>query len=109
VKLLPWAATLLVPYCRGSLYPKCKQLFGEFSAVGRTNVRRYSVILVDYIDQDIHAGNSPCWSIIDATVRRFRPTVLTELAAVLTILFLSALHAGRFKVPVVKESWIPVF
>jgi multidrug efflux pump len=91
-------------------------------------IMRNSVILVDQIDQDIAAGHTPYQSIIDATVRRFRPIVLTALAAVLamfplsrsvffgpmavaimgglivatvlTILFLPALYAAWFKVPV---------
>ena len=90
-------------------------------------IMRNSVILVDQIDQDIAAGHSPHQSIIDATVRRFRPIVLTALAAVLamvplsrsvffgpmavaimgglivatalTVLFLPALYAAWFKVP----------
>jgi multidrug efflux pump len=90
-------------------------------------IMRNSVILVDQIDQDIAAGHTPHQSIIDATVRRFRPIVLTALAAVLamvplsrsvffgpmavaimgglivatalTILFLPALYAAWFRVP----------
>jgi multidrug efflux pump len=52
-------------------------------------IMRNSVILVDQIDQDIHAGHSPYQSVIDATVRRFRPIVLTAMAAVLAMLPLS--------------------
>jgi len=90
-------------------------------------IMRNSVILVDQIDQDIAAGHTPYQAIIDATVRRFRPIVLTALAAVLamiplsrsvffgpmavsimgglivatglTILFLPALYAAWFRVP----------
>ena len=91
-------------------------------------IMRNSVILVDQIDQDIAAGHTAYQSIIDATVRRFRPIVLTAMAAVLamfplsrsvffgpmavaimgglivatvlTILFLPALYAAWFRVPV---------
>jgi len=91
-------------------------------------IMRNSVILVDQIDQDIAAGHTPYQSIIDATVRRFRPIVLTAMAAVLamfplsrsvffgpmavsimgglivatvlTILFLPALYAAWFRVPI---------
>ncbi|KFN42454.1 efflux RND transporter permease subunit [Arenimonas oryziterrae] len=91
-------------------------------------IMRNSVILVDQIDQDIAAGHTPYQAIIDATVRRFRPIVLTALAAVLamiplsrsvffgpmavsimgglivatglTVLFLPALYAAWFRVPV---------
>ena len=52
-------------------------------------IMRNSVILVDQIDQDIRAG-SPQWTaIVDATVRRFRPIVLTAAAAVLAMIPLS--------------------
>jgi multidrug efflux pump len=52
-------------------------------------IMRNSVILVDQIDQDIAAGHTPYQAVIDATVRRFRPIVLTALAAVLAMLPLS--------------------
>lgn len=89
-------------------------------------IMRNSVILVDQIEQDIAAGHDRWHAIIDATVRRFRPIVLTALAAVLamiplsrsvfygpmavaimgglivatalTLLFLPALYAAWFKV-----------
>jgi multidrug efflux pump len=90
-------------------------------------IMRNSVILVDQIEQDIAAGHSRTDAVIDATVRRFRPIVLTALAAVLamiplsrsvffgpmavaimgglivatglTLLFLPALYAAWFRVP----------
>ena len=52
-------------------------------------IMRNSVILVDQIEQDIRAGHPPWNAIIDATVRRFRPIVLTALAAVLAMIPLS--------------------
>ena len=52
-------------------------------------IMRNSVILVDQIEQDIGAGHEPWTAIIDATVRRFRPIVLTALAAVLAMIPLS--------------------
>jgi len=89
-------------------------------------IMRNSVILVDQIEQDIGAGHAPWEAIIDATVRRFRPIVLTALAAILamipltrsaffgpmavaimgglfvatglTLLFLPALYAAWFRV-----------
>ncbi len=94
-------------------------------------IMRNSVILVDQIDQDIAAGQGAHQAIIDATVRRFRPIVLTALAAVLamlplsrsvffgpmavaimgglivatvlTVLFLPALYAAWFRVPADAE------
>ncbi len=90
-------------------------------------IMRNSVILVDQIEQDIAAGSPPAQAVVDATVRRFRPIVLTALAAVLamiplsrsvffgpmavaimgglivatalTLLFLPALYAAWFRVP----------
>ncbi|WP_286785641.1 MULTISPECIES: efflux RND transporter permease subunit [Pseudomonas] len=52
-------------------------------------IMRNSVILVDQIEQDIAAGQRRWDAIIDATVRRFRPIVLTALAAVLAMIPLS--------------------
>ena len=89
-------------------------------------IMRNSVILVDQIDQDIRAGHAPWEAVVEATVRRFRPIVLTAAAAVLamipltrsaffgpmavaimgglivatalTVLFLPALYAAWFRV-----------
>jgi multidrug efflux pump len=52
-------------------------------------IMRNSVILVDQIEQDIAAGVDRWQAIIEATVRRFRPIVLTALAAVLAMIPLS--------------------
>ena len=101
-------------------------------------IMRNSVILVDQIEQDIAAGHPPGQAVVDATVRRFRPIVLTALAAVLamiplsrsvffgpmavaimgglivatalTLLFLPALYAAWFRVPQppVKPAGRPV-
>jgi len=52
-------------------------------------IMRNSVILVDQIDSDISAG-APAWqAIIEATVRRARPVVLTAAAAILAMIPLS--------------------
>jgi multidrug efflux pump len=92
-------------------------------------IMRNSVILVDQIEQDIASDISPWQAVVGASVRRFRPIVLTALAAVLamiplsrsiffgpmavaimgglivatalTLLFLPALYAAWFRV---KES-----
>ncbi len=89
-------------------------------------IMRNSVILIDQIEQDIQAGHSKWDAIVEATVRRFRPIVLTALTAtlamvplsrsdfwgpmavaimgglvsatVLTLLFLPALYAAWFRV-----------
>jgi multidrug efflux pump len=89
-------------------------------------IMRNSVILVDQIDHDIREGAEPWDAIVEATVRRFRPIMLTAAAAilamiplarsafygpmavaimgglavatVLTLLFLPALYAAWFRV-----------
>jgi multidrug efflux pump subunit AcrB len=93
---------------------------------------RNSVILVDQIEQDIAEGSDSWTAIREATVRRFRPIVLTAAAAVLaliplvrsdffgpmavammggivvatvlTLLFLPALYASWFRVPAPHDS-----
>lgn len=46
-------------------------------------IMRNTVILVDQIDYDIRDGATPHRAIVEATLRRARPVVLTALAAVL--------------------------
>jgi multidrug efflux pump len=46
-------------------------------------IMRNSVILVDQIRQDVELGLHPWDAVIESTVRRFRPIVLTAAAAVL--------------------------
>ncbi|QNP41547.1 efflux RND transporter permease subunit [Lysobacter solisilvae (ex Woo and Kim 2020)] len=99
-------------------------LLGTIALAGM--IMRNSVILVDQIEHDIAAGMDRWNAIVEATVRRFRPIVLTALAAVLamipltrsaffgpmavaimgglivatvlTLLFLPALYAAWFRV-----------
>ena len=52
-------------------------------------IMRNSVILVDQIEQDIAEGINQWDAIVGATVRRFRPIVLTALASVLAMIPLS--------------------
>ncbi|AZC22856.1 efflux RND transporter permease subunit [Pseudomonas sessilinigenes] len=70
-----------------------RQPFGFVAMLGTIAlsgmIMRNSVILVDQIEQDIKAGQKPWDAIIEATVRRFRPIVLTALAAVLAMIPLS--------------------
>ncbi len=91
-------------------------------------IMRNSVILVDQIDQDKAAGMASWQAIVESTVRRFRPIVLTAAAAILamipltrsvffgpmavaimgglavatllTVLFLPALYAAWFRIKV---------
>jgi multidrug efflux pump len=95
-------------------------------------IMRNSVILVDQIDQDKHAGKPDWEAIVDSTVRRFRPIVLTAAAAILamipltrsaffgpmavaimggltvatllTLLFLPALYAAWYRVKLPAQS-----
>jgi len=95
-------------------------------------IMRNSVILVDQIDQDRASGLEPWQAIVESTIRRFRPIVLTAAAAILamipltrsvffgpmavaimgglavatllTVLFLPALYAAWFRVDVPKEA-----
>jgi multidrug efflux pump len=107
-------------------------MLGTIALMGM--IMRNSVILVDQIEQDIGAGHSSWDAIVDATVRRFRPIVLTALAAILamipltrsafygpmavaimgglfiatglTLLFLPALYAAWFKIPRREDLFI---
>jgi multidrug efflux pump len=107
-------------------------MLGTIALMGM--IMRNSVILVDQIEQDIAAGHEAYIAIIDATVRRFRPIVLTALAAILamipltrsafygpmavaimgglfvatglTLLFLPALYAAWFRVRRHEETFI---
>ena len=49
-------------------------------------IMRNSIILVDQIDQDLAAGRSPWEAVVESTVRRFRPIVLTGAAAILAMI-----------------------
>ncbi|CAN5470284.1 efflux RND transporter permease subunit [soil metagenome] len=99
-------------------------LLGTIALAGM--IMRNSVILVDQIDQDIEAGHAAWDAVIDATVRRARPILLTAgtaifamvplsrsvfwgpmavalmggllVATALTLLFLPALYAAWFRV-----------
>ncbi len=70
-----------------------RQPFGFVAMLGTIAlsgmIMRNSVILVDQIEQDIGAGHDRFTAIVDATVRRFRPIVLTALASVLAMIPLS--------------------
>src|SRR5699024_2924291 len=52
-------------------------------------IMRNSVILVDQIEHDRADGAEPWQAIVEATVRRFRPIVLTALASILAMIPLS--------------------
>jgi multidrug efflux pump len=56
-------------------------LLGMIALAGM--IMRNTVILVDQIDHDIAEGHGRHRAVIDATVRRARPVVLTALAAIL--------------------------
>src|SRR5262249_22117600 len=62
-------------------------LLGVISLAGMD--MRNSVILMDQIEHDIGAGLSPWQAVIESTVRRARPVVLTAAAAILAMIPLS--------------------
>lgn len=98
-------------------------------------IMRNSVILVDQIDQDRASGLEPWQAVVESTLRRFRPIMLTAAAAILamipltrsiffgpmavaimgglaiatllTVLFLPALYAAWFRVEVPHARDIP--
>ncbi|MCX7347299.1 MAG: efflux RND transporter permease subunit, partial [Alphaproteobacteria bacterium] len=59
-------------------------LLGVIALAGM--IMRNTVILVDQIDQDLVAGSPPWEAIVESTVRRARPVVLTALAAILAMI-----------------------
>ncbi len=59
-------------------------LLGLISLAGMD--MRNSVILMDQIDHDLEAGRSPWDAVIEATVRRSRPVVLTASTAILAMI-----------------------
>jgi multidrug efflux pump len=95
-------------------------------------IMRNSLILVDQIEQDKASGMPEWQAIIESTIRRFRPIVLTAAAAILamipltssvffgpmavaimgglavatllTVLFLPALYAAWFKVKIPLQA-----
>ncbi|TLS65716.1 efflux RND transporter permease subunit [Mariprofundus erugo] len=63
-------------------------MLGMISLAGM--IMRNSVILVDQIEQDMASGLSRYESIIDSTVRRARPILLTAAAAILAMIPLTS-------------------
>ena len=59
-------------------------LLGVIALMGM--IQRNSVILIDQIEQDRAMGVQPWNAIIESTVRRLRPIVLTAAAAVLAMI-----------------------
>lgn len=98
-------------------------------------IMRNALILVDQIEQDIRSGVAPMQAIVESTVRRARPVVLTAAAAVLamiplttsvfwgpmamsimgglvvatvlTLIFVPALYAAWFRVPNAQSASVP--
>jgi multidrug efflux pump subunit AcrB len=71
-------------------------------------IMRNSVILIDQIDQGIVRGTAPWSAIVEATVRRSRPVVLTAAAAVLAMIPLTrSVFWGRWRSPSWAAWWLP--
>jgi multidrug efflux pump len=68
----------------------CRLPYGFMAMLGTIAlsgmIMRNTVILVDQIRQDIEAGKVLWDAIVDSTVRRFRPIVLTAAAAILAMI-----------------------
>jgi hypothetical protein len=62
-------------------------LLGVIALAGM--IMRNTVILVDQIDHDLAEGRGAWDAIVESTVRRARPVVLTALAAILAMIPLS--------------------
>jgi multidrug efflux pump subunit AcrB len=62
-------------------------LLGVIALAGM--IMRNTIILVDQVQQDLAAGHSMAEAIVESTVRRARPVVLTALAAILAFIPLS--------------------
>ncbi|EIJ44288.1 cation/multidrug efflux pump [Beggiatoa alba B18LD] len=62
-------------------------MLGAISLAGM--IMRNSVILVDQIEQDKEMGVSDFQAVVESTVRRFRPIMLTAAAAILAMIPLS--------------------
>jgi multidrug efflux pump len=62
-------------------------MLGAISLMGM--IMRNSVILIDQIEQDRAAGMAAWTAIVESTVRRFRPIMLTAAAAILAMIPLS--------------------
>ena len=69
-------------------------------------IMRDTVILVDQIDKDIAAGHSLQRAIIDATVRRARPVVLTALAAIGMVPLAGSLFWGPMAITIMGGLFI---
>jgi multidrug efflux pump len=80
-------------------------------------IMRNSVILIDQIEQDIRHGETRWNAIVGATVRRFRPIVLTAMAAILAMIPLTrsaffgpmavAIMGGLFIATVLTLLYLP--
>ena len=80
-------------------------------------IMRNSVILIDQIEQDIRHGETRWNAIVGATVRRFRPIVLTAMAAILAMIPLTrsaffgpmavAIMGGLFIATVLTLFYLP--
>ena len=81
-------------------------------------IMRNSVILIDQIEQQLKLGEAKCSAIINATVMRFRPIMLTAAAAILGMIPLAtsvfwgpmaiAIAGGLFIATVLTLIFLPV-
>ncbi len=68
---------------------------------------RNTIILMDQIDQDLAAGQSPWDAVLESTVRRARPIVLTALAAIFAMIpLVSDYFWGPMAITMMNGLWV---
>jgi len=68
---------------------------------------RNTIILIDQIDQDLAAGASPWNAVLESTVRRARPIILTALAAIFAMIpLVTDYFWGPMAITMMNGLWV---
>jgi len=68
---------------------------------------RNTIILMDQIDQDLAAGYSPWEAVLESTVRRARPIILTALAAIFAMIpLVTDYFWGPMAITMMNGLWV---
>ncbi|HIF17978.1 MAG TPA: efflux RND transporter permease subunit [Cycloclasticus sp.] len=68
---------------------------------------RNTIILMDQIDQDLAAGHSPWDAVLESTVRRARPIILTALAAIFAMIpLVTDYFWGPMAITMMNGLWV---
>ncbi|MBV1952113.1 MAG: efflux RND transporter permease subunit, partial [Cycloclasticus sp.] len=68
---------------------------------------RNTIILMDQIDQDLAAGSSPWDAVLESTVRRARPIILTALAAIFAMIpLVTDYFWGPMAITMMNGLWV---